>query len=96
MLVMRSSYLSQIEERANAATFGPWDVESGNTPLGDTGEYMGYCTVKAARKDVAYLANPDEPQAEANSKFIAHAREDIVALVREVRRLQEQLGVRSS
>jgi len=69
--------LSEIEARCNAATPGPWEVRNpGCWPgeIGPTGVSGG---------SVATASCHD------NAEFIAHAREDVPALVAEVRALRE-------
>lgn len=72
-----------IEARANAATPGPWKLW-GMTVMTDrhgTGDV-------ADCDDIAFTADPDRGLRTFNADFIAHAREDIPALVAEVRRLR--------
>lgn len=74
MDAMTEEQLKAIEERAKAATPGPW-------------------TPKRLRQNDWHLRGPDgivfaEVEDDADAAFIAHAREDIPALVEEVRRLR--------
>ena len=62
-----SDYLDNIEQRANSATAGPWDVYSDSSR---------YCYVTGGRFD----SIADE-MSEANAEFIAHARDDVPKLV---------------
>ena len=99
--------LDAIVGRAAAATPGPWGVyESGSmiditAGLEDTG--CGY----RARRGIASLedepldndpthrewtAEEDWAQVQADAAFTAHARQDVPALVAEVRRLRAQLA----
>lgn len=75
--------LAAIEARLQAATPGPWDctfyspndsVWCGNLEIAEVRVYTG--TNEAAYKNVE------------NGEFIAHAPEDIAALLAEVRRLR--------
>jgi hypothetical protein len=80
--------LDAIEARANAATPGPWKVnkrghigggEFGTDPVVINGEGIEPFFELGA-------SGPD------NSSFIAHARQDIPALIAEVRRLRQSQG----
>lgn len=62
-----SDYLDNIEQRANAASTGPWDVYSNSS---------GYCYVTGRGFD--HIA---DDMSEANAEFIAHARDDVPKLV---------------
>lgn len=94
--------LEAIEARANAATPGPWG--SGPLITGDKGDYVVWYGrdaegqrryIGAAGGLWAPVCPPDAEivfQAEiANAAFIAAAREDVPALVAEVRRLRQLL-----
>lgn len=76
--------LKEIEERANAATPGPWF---------DTYTYHGakhYGAVKSNGKVICETKVFDAGEHEADAKFIAHSRADIDALLSEVKRLQAE------
>jgi len=75
--------LDAIEARVNAATPGPWWVEQ----VGDFGDKSAVieCVRWRGYLNTLHLGE-DTPTAE----FIAHAREDVPALVAEVRRLTEE------
>lgn len=84
-LLLTNEELENIERRCNAATPGPWisfwegrDHTSGESVIvrGDQGQY-----------DDLYIS----PSTLADQDFIAHAREDIPALIDEVLRLKEIL-----
>lgn len=80
---MTDEELSEIDARAEAATPGPWvpDYESGHV-------YPG----KERGCIVCTLDDPCVRNTENNDlAFIAHAREDVPALVTEVRRLSADL-----
>lgn len=88
--------LTSIEERAKAATPGPWFVDP------DPREGMEYNTHICACDDlrICFMANGggnEARQAEcaANAELIAAAREDIPALMAEIRRLRAQAGWRT-
>lgn len=79
-MTMDEATLSEIEARAKAATPGPWvsfDVDrDGTTVETSAGEIL-----------MGSLGSPDATS--ADTEFVAHAREDVPALVAEVRRLRE-------
>lgn len=106
---MTDQQLTDIAARANAATAGPWGVyESGTlidvaADLEDTG--CGY----RARREIArfedepldndpahkaWSAEEDWAQVQADAEFAAHARDDVPALLAEVRRLKAELARR--
>ncbi len=99
--------LAAIEARANAATDGPWGIyESGTlidiaADLQDTG--CGY----RARREIcrledepldndpahkAWTADEDWAQVQSDAEFIAHAPEDVRALLAEIRRLKARVA----
>lgn len=97
--------LDAIEARANAATPGPWGFYDGSNyadvaadmEVTSPGSYS-YREKVARLEDEDYWDDPaheddDEEQASqqmaANAAFIAHAREDVPALLAEVRRLAD-------
>ena len=74
--------LDPIEARVNAATAGPWKA------LEARGEHW-YAI--SANEAVAWISSNDgsnESQREPDAQFIAHAREDVPALLAEVKRLR--------
>lgn len=89
---MKQEQLQAIRERCEKATPGPWFVA-------EEGFGKKSCpTVYAAGKELRYIAFCDDKfnfeqmtDNLANAKFIAHAREDVPALLAEVERLQEAL-----
>ena len=76
--------LDTIEQRANAATEGPWEASAhdhaaGDVPILDrTGHYLVICPDCGVRGGYE----------RADAEFIAHARSDVPALLAEVRRLR--------
>ena len=70
---MNEQELQAIEERANAATPGPWSMQQSTLWLDVS---------------IGYLAHG---LAERDKVFIAHAREDVPALIAEVRELRAKL-----
>ena len=98
---MNEQELAVSEARANKASNAPWIVESGeysgqNWLIGAVSVFLGgsswddksyYVTTKSVH------ASELEGDAKIDAEFIAHAREDVPALVAEVRRLQSQQTV---
>lgn len=85
--------LDEIDARHNAATPGPW---------GSHRDLDGVYTIQARPRvtcagmetdgDIATLAaGRTDAESYANARFIGHAREDVPALLAEVRRLRAQL-----
>lgn len=79
---MTDERLSEIEERVNKATAGPW------TALGDgdwqdvSGFAHDFGCGCCQREDGNFVA--------ADAQFIAHARQDVPELIAEVRRLRAE------
>ena len=70
--------LEAIEERCNEATPGPWTVNEDGGLMASKGyELIG------SDGDAVWMMSHDD------AVFIAHAREDIPALIREIRRLRD-------
>lgn len=87
---MTSDELDAIEARANAATPGPWNYGF----LGDTRRPMvfyqfGQRALESLAGDVI-ICKGKHAGGDSNMDFIAHAREDIPALIAEVRRLMDE------
>lgn len=80
---MTEEELKAIEERANAATPGPWSVEYKNAHGPEIGSYRYAVGIHPALEDWQTPTTED-------SEFIAHAREDVPKLVAEVRRLRHE------
>jgi hypothetical protein len=75
--------LAEIEQRCAAATPGPWEVRWGyyvHVP----GDPFSLATVVSCQTVPA----DRREEHEANARLIAHAREDVPALLAEVRRLR--------
>jgi len=72
---MTNEELDKIEVRANAATEGPWEFEEGS----------GYVTANS--ETICASAHSED----ADTAFIAHARQDIPALIAHVRWLEKHL-----
>lgn len=91
---MNEAKLREIEERARAATPGPWRWWTSNSfrrlssdATGKDGDVAHAFTHPVDR-------HPDISIREADQAFIAHARGDVPALVAEVRRLQAEVQAR--
>ena len=86
---LTDAYLDAIEQRANAATEGPWRAAVVARFVDDDG-YLGRLMT------AIYPAGPSGPPPlfvtpdwlAADAEFIAHARSDVPVLVAEVRRLR--------
>ena len=68
--------LKEIEDRANAATKGPWS-KSDSLVTSNEGLICATCFVSVTSFQI-----------DLNAKFISHAREDIPALIARVRELE--------
>lgn len=79
---MTEEELEEIEKRANAATEGPWEVvpDPDKPYLDKVVRHYGHLTDLLAQ---CFHTN-------GNATFIAHAREDVPALIAEVRRLRAE------
>ncbi len=86
---MTDEQLAAIEARANAATKGPWWVEREKDHQAGEKGYRAWL-IKYRWDDVpTWLAESScHADSEANFDFLSRAREDIPALVAEVRRLR--------
>lgn len=73
--------LAKIEARANAATPGPWSPETLGAVLRSDGRQLACVSV---------CGDPPSTR-DANAAFIAHAREDVPALVAEARCLTAEV-----
>jgi hypothetical protein len=76
---MTSENLQAIRERANKATAGPWIISHGDDETAD--EIYIWLRIGEVSRSVA------EGLLAINSRFIAHAREDVPTLCDEVERL---------
>lgn len=81
--------IDAIEKRANAATKGPWmyDPKFGLT------HKTGQATILLMSSTERYCFSFRD---DADAEFVAHAREDVPALIAEVRRLREILYQREN
>ncbi len=79
---MNEKELAEIEARAEAATPGPWEVDNDLSVFTKDG---GHGTPWTLFDTVG-----NEGEDSSNADFIAHARQDVPALVAEVRRLNEE------
>lgn len=94
---MTEDELKEIEARVNSATRGPWTTEAGKysgdnwligsifvgNSLEDGEDYCVHITT-----DSIHASELGISDAKSDADFIAHAREDIPALLAEVRRLR--------
>lgn len=87
--------LDAIQQRANAATPGPWatDPDSAWRRCHEAHEYV-YATDPTDRHGVVALTGikGDHVRNARDAAFIAHARTDVVVLIKEVRRLAAELA----
>lgn len=99
---MTSEQLAEIEIRCDAATPGPWAREGSSVVTrfpshqmtgkrvfyysdgSAAGQYMGICR--------GALSCPYWEQELADLDFIAHARDDVVALLAEIAKLRDELA----
>ncbi|MFU8688420.1 hypothetical protein ACNA6I_01180 [Rossellomorea sp. FS2] len=72
--------LEAIQKRAEAATMGDWDYDAEDYGISN-GNFM------VAMADVSEKGHPFINAKDVDIKFIAHAREDVPALIAEVERL---------
>jgi hypothetical protein len=86
---MTPSDLEAIEQRANAATPGPWDPLFQRNDNGSWGEVLSEKKLVAeVCTDIGCLMSDADQN---NTVFLAAARSDVPALVAEVRRLRAAL-----
>jgi len=76
---MTEQELKEIEARANAATPGRWKIQRDST-----GNLCGIIQTNHVTRDVWPI-----PRTQDDIRFIACARQDVPALIAEVRRLRE-------
>lgn len=96
--------INAIEKRCNAASPGPWtagdhrrrnDFDRLIFSPREVKYANGFApiTIAEARLDTDPLATESPvPQAVANAEFIAHARQDVPALLEEIKRLRSALS----
>lgn len=90
---MKLSELKEIEDRANAASPGPWLYsarrhEVDTAQIGLDGLVYDYKLIGSVEPELYLMSDED-------GQFIAHSRQDIPALIAEVRRLQALLDERN-
>ena len=88
---MKPEELDEIEKRAMAATDGPWS-KCGIEWEGHTSDPDPELSVVCHGDHCAIVESVEAEHRDADLTFIAHARNDVPALVAEVRRLREALG----
>lgn len=76
--------LEPIKARAAAATKAPWREGTFNVWMDE----ILCCIAKTYRRLSSEIANDSHEQQQADAKFIAHARQDIPALIAEIERLR--------
>jgi hypothetical protein len=82
--------LDAIRARCNSATPGPWTAVSVNGRKSGIA-LVGALALRGTGKPIAVLAGIDVPQRHRDAEFVAHAREDMPALLAEVVRLTAAL-----
>lgn len=88
MSTMDEAKLGEIEARAKSAQSGPWLVCAAEDAA--DGLPVAFFGRGSGPKDVAVRSDgPPSGTADDDAAFVAHAREDVPALVAEVRRLRE-------
>ena len=87
--------LKAIEARAKAATPGRWTTKYGRSVVSHVPWYavMPFGKSRDWLKEIQNGLRTGLPDTQANADFIAHAREDIPALIAEVRRLESELHI---
>lgn len=84
--------MAAIEQRAEAATPGPWQVERNHNGL-----LIGISSPSQMKHDLDFLftfyarISRRLSQEELNAEFIVHAREDIPKLIAEIKRMQAKI-----
>lgn len=90
---MEAERLNEIRKRADAATKGPWDSFDGLAEEHDERGVTYWVDAICADFDNAAVAitttDRDDEQQHDNATFIAHAREDIPALLTHIAALAE-------
>lgn len=85
---MTEEQLKEIQKRANAASPGPWFDHYNKIWSQPECERLPDDANPVAWTDASHGDTPDRPD---DTQFIAHAREDIPALIGEVRKLKALL-----
>ncbi len=79
--------VEEIEARCEAATPGPWRISR----LRDGGDLVMQATDDAARNPIGVVVDCSDPygfNGDPDAAFIAAAREDVPALIAEIRKLR--------
>ena len=85
---MNEKQIAEIEARANVATPGPWEVDLDPRISG-----ADQVVQSETELTICFMAVDESLESDsADTFFIAHAREDIPALINEVRRLRAVLA----
>ena len=83
---MTAAELDAIEQRAHAATEGPWEAGTGD---GDPRPHVWTSRSTGCVAHITYVVPNDYGDVRPDdAEFIAHARDDVPALLAEVRRLR--------
>lgn len=91
---LTNAELNAIRERAEKATPGPWEARAWKSTTDDqyfvSQAFEGGKELATAWQGERYPEMPEIPngEAEANAKFIAHARSDVPKLLAEIERLR--------
>jgi hypothetical protein len=84
---MNEQELQAIEERANAATPGPWTVDDHPNDFAVIAPHP----VESGNTYIAFIDGGLSNDSRRDGAFIAHARADVPALIAEVRSLRAKL-----
>lgn len=88
---MTEEQLQEIETRAAAATYGPWEIDREELDEDFSDEEQAIAFPESIGPIVAWeherggMGEGDVEQVEADAAFISHAREDVPALVATLR-----------
>lgn len=85
--------LREIEERAKNASWGPWELRPSGSIIGhrDTAAVIPGDAAPGYFDWICSMQASNQPKWYEDGQFIAHAREDIPALLATIRELQEQV-----
>jgi hypothetical protein len=82
--------LDAIEARAKAATPGPWSYRK-NRYRENSWVISRDAPAGRSMRVIHYVNDPEDDQEHVDGVFVAHAREDIPALIAQLRRLSEDI-----
>jgi len=90
-------HLTTIKARCESATVGPWKWEPNiHAKDGGSNEILVRTAGRGSDDWIADMGRAHENERVNNADFIAHARQDVVDLVAEVERLNQELAARRS